>query len=354
MAEGNILNLYINTATFQKGYRWYQVDEGGSTTVMQNEPPIYEPLRQRDLTHNRSLVLFQTERGIGVFWGRDALIGPDGGSQVDWMRRTLGYMALVEFADLKDAVEFYSGLLRHWWPCRAEDGPALPELASRVGAIPEKQHLTPEEQPYPAIYALLKRWSSEKSGESASKALLQEQPLLALESAQRLQELEAYVRQDLPHSVVVRQVPSNGVQPLIVVARTLVPDRLQGIWRALTDSEDDDDSEDGALLISSDWEPTGERIAPALTPLPAKPVIEEPVIQTLTIETPPDEKSSADVLTVTGTNGELPLRPEDVKPTGTPESRRSLPIWFVCGLSLALLLLLLWWMGLLSPSPRSK
>jgi hypothetical protein len=319
MSDANIINFFINTADFRNEYGWYRIDDGGAVSALSEEPQVYKTLREKDLTRNRSLVLFQNNRGAGVFWGRDAVIASENRAQGDWQGRTFGYTALIEFSGRNDAMEFYRGLLRGWWQGKPAGKPALPELASRVGGIIEKRQLTPDEQLHIPLSKLLERWRGQQVEHAHNMTLLKECPSMALECEERLRELEAYIRYDLPRSVVTR-MPSDGVQPLVVVARTLVPERLAGVWRALTDIEGE------VLRKGAEWKATGDEIA---APLSQASEVKEPIIPPTPEE--PYEKPSQIL--------------EEEKSSRSSRLKAFLR-WLFWGMSLALIGLLLWLTGM--------
>jgi hypothetical protein len=237
-----IQSLYVNTFSLRKTLGWYRVGEDGSVSVASDEPPLYEALQTQGLTRGLSLVLFRHGRGAGVFWGPEDVLGPEDGPQGDHRTRPLQYRALAEFVDLRDATEFYGGLLRHWWPRAMSDDPSLPEFMGRVSAVVEavneSRQLSKEERLYPVLYELLERWQKDAPEDERNNALQYDGPLLALESPERLRELESYVWHDLRSSNLVQEPQSNSVRILVVVARKVGPEELRGVWRALSGVED--------------------------------------------------------------------------------------------------------------------
>jgi hypothetical protein len=261
--------VYLRTARLGKEHDWYCLGSDGAISTMPEEPPAENALSERALTRNPSLVLYRSMQGYGVYWGPDSSRDPEGELIGDGSGRALSYGAMAEFTALDDAVEFYNGLLRHWWLRRTDTTQAaLPELATRAGLAASKIRFAPEERLHPQLLALLERWRREAPGGAMSAVLLNERPLIGVETPSLVQELASYLRHDLSRSNILRDPDLSPATPIAVVAQTVEPTRLEHVWRALTDEGND-------VVQKGSWQPNGRQIAAPLHSRPAPAVVEE-------------------------------------------------------------------------------
>ncbi|MBI3427459.1 MAG: hypothetical protein HY011_31420 [Acidobacteria bacterium] len=221
------MRVFINSKKFGEDYEWYSLTAEGAQPV-ERDPASYVVLKQRDLTRAYAAILYRTRGGCyGIYWGPAASNASDG------MTRTTQFTLLIEFDEAVLATEFYGGLLRHWWTQEEILNTLLGQLISAV--MQETAEAAPQLRAYLQECAMA--WRQEEVERLAAAHIpCSAQPHLAALQPERLQQLVEWLRFDFA-AAASRQTrrQSESVMPLVVITKGLVPERLRGIWRALTD-----------------------------------------------------------------------------------------------------------------------
>jgi hypothetical protein len=224
-----IAEIYLNSATRERGYTWYRLVKGEAGQPAEYEPESYSVSLRSLIPHDSpTALLYQDGRPghnrWGVFWG------PMPTGQRDWIGRNILFRLLAELPDLATAAGLFAGILRDWWP---ERNSGLDNLGRLVTGALDGSPDGPSRM-IDFLVDTLRNWCTTEPAR-VSGPVVENGPRLAPPTPVHLQALGDYLRGPFRESSLVKS-PAYSVVVIALVTEGVVDDRFHNFWRVLNDT----------------------------------------------------------------------------------------------------------------------